>query len=201
MTSQPGLQTIPIHILPNTSQSKGSQTMKSGQLIEYNKINTFLQILCRRWGRQFLFFEKANKGWKQVGCSLVSVYLDSSQLATQLYIIVLYKLYKTLDYWSKDMLNFNFSEKGLGLVSPSHFVNDFSRKTFRILHSIKWANLIVWLLSLCEILGNMCITTVCYPCCEVTKFEINLIFLIKPFWYMTKKSRQKLKYLENKKCF
>ena len=33
------------------------------------------------------------------------------------------------------------------------------------------------------------------------KFEINLIFLVKPFWYMTKKSRQKLKYLENGKIF
>ena len=43
MTSQPGLQTIPIHILPNISQSKGNQTMKFGQLIEHNKINIFLQ--------------------------------------------------------------------------------------------------------------------------------------------------------------
>ena len=33
MTSQPGLQTNPIHILPNISQSKGYQTMKFGQLI------------------------------------------------------------------------------------------------------------------------------------------------------------------------
>ena len=33
MTSQPGLQTNAIHILPNTSQSKGNQTMKFGQLI------------------------------------------------------------------------------------------------------------------------------------------------------------------------
>ena len=31
MTSQPGLQTIAIHILPNISQSKGNQTMKFGQ--------------------------------------------------------------------------------------------------------------------------------------------------------------------------
>ena len=37
MTSQPGLQTIAIHILSNISQSKGTQTMKIGQLIEYNK--------------------------------------------------------------------------------------------------------------------------------------------------------------------
>ena len=33
MTSQPGLQTISIHILPNISQSKDNQTMKFGQLI------------------------------------------------------------------------------------------------------------------------------------------------------------------------
>ena len=37
------------------------------------------------------------------------------------------KLYKTLDYWSKNMLNFNFWEKGMGLVSPSHF---FQEKCF-----------------------------------------------------------------------
>ena len=46
------------------------------------------------------------------------------------------KLYKTLDYWSRDMLNFNFSEKGLELVSPSNFVYDFSRKMFLMLHSV-----------------------------------------------------------------
>ena len=41
MTSQPGLQTIAIGILSNISQSKGNQTMKYGQLIEYNKRNIF----------------------------------------------------------------------------------------------------------------------------------------------------------------
>ena len=45
MMSQPGLQTIAIHILPNISQSKCNQTMKFGQLIEYNKRNVFLQKL------------------------------------------------------------------------------------------------------------------------------------------------------------
>ena len=48
MTSQPGSQTITIHILPDISQSKGNQTMKFGQLIEYNKRNIFLQKLCRK---------------------------------------------------------------------------------------------------------------------------------------------------------
>ena len=41
MTSQPGKQTIAIHILPNISRSKDNQTMKSGQLIEWKK-KTFL---------------------------------------------------------------------------------------------------------------------------------------------------------------
>ena len=47
------------------------------------------------------------------------------------------------------MLNFDFLDKSLGMLSPAHFA----------------------------------------------------IFLIKLFLYMTKKSRQKLKYLENEKSF
>ena len=43
MTSQPGKQTIGIHILLNISRSKGIQTMKFGQLIEYNMRNIFLE--------------------------------------------------------------------------------------------------------------------------------------------------------------
>ena len=43
MTSQPGLQTITIHILPNFSQSKDIQTMTFAQLIEHDKRNVFLK--------------------------------------------------------------------------------------------------------------------------------------------------------------
>ena len=32
-------------------------------------------------------------------------------------------------------------------------------------------------------------------------FKTDLIFLMKPFLYMTKKSKQKFKYLENEKSF
>ena len=35
------------------------------------------------------------------------------------------KLFKTLPYWSRDILNFEFLDKGLGIVSPAHFVYDF----------------------------------------------------------------------------
>ena len=43
MTSQPGLQIIAIHILPNISRSKGNQAMKFGHLIEYNMRNNFVK--------------------------------------------------------------------------------------------------------------------------------------------------------------
>ena len=47
----------------------------------------------------------------------------------------------------------------------------------------------------------MCITILCFPDSDVINFEINLIFLIKSFFCMTKKSRQNFKYLENEKSF
>ena len=47
----------------------------------------------------------------------------------------------------------------------------------------------------------MYIAIVCFPGCDVTNFEINLIFRLKPFFYMTKKSSLKLKYLQNEKSF
>ena len=52
MTSQPGLQAIAVHILPTISQSKGNQTIKFSQLIEYNKGNMFFQKLCGKLGRE-----------------------------------------------------------------------------------------------------------------------------------------------------
>ena len=41
--SQPGLQTIAIHIFTNISRSKGNQVMKFGQLREYIMRNSFLE--------------------------------------------------------------------------------------------------------------------------------------------------------------
>ena len=43
MTSQPGYQTIAIHILPNILRSKDNQTMKFGPLIEHNTRNIFVE--------------------------------------------------------------------------------------------------------------------------------------------------------------
>ena len=43
MTSQPGKQIIAIHVLPYISRSKNNQTVKFGQLIEYNMRKIFLE--------------------------------------------------------------------------------------------------------------------------------------------------------------
>ena len=54
MTSQPGYQTITIHILPNISWGKGNETVKFGQFKGYDKRNYFLQKSYR------------NKAWRLV---------------------------------------------------------------------------------------------------------------------------------------
>ena len=48
MTPQTGHQTIGTHILPEISISKGYQTVKLGQLIEYNMRNLFLEKSCTK---------------------------------------------------------------------------------------------------------------------------------------------------------
>ena len=42
--------TVAIHILPHISRSKGNQTMKFSQLIEYNMWNVFLEISYTKCG-------------------------------------------------------------------------------------------------------------------------------------------------------
>ena len=52
MTSQPGKQTIAIHILPIIPRSKGNQTMKFGMLIEHNMRNIFLEKSYTKYGTE-----------------------------------------------------------------------------------------------------------------------------------------------------
>ena len=81
------------------------------------------------------------------------------------------------------MVQFDSLEKSLRIAFLTYFVYDFSRKM-----SLK--DFIACLCLLLEILGGMCIAIVCFPVCEAINFEINLVFLIQPFFYMTKTSRQ-----------
>ena len=93
------------------------------------------------------------------------------------------------------MLSFYFLEKGLEM-----FCMIFQGICF-MLYSINWPNFIAWLLLILKVLVNMCIAIVYFPGCDVINFEINLIFQIKLFFCVTKKSRQKSKYFENEESF
>ena len=63
MTSQPGKQTIAMHTLPNIWRSKGNQTIKFGELIDYDMRNIFLEKSFRKCGGETSprsFSEKLN---------------------------------------------------------------------------------------------------------------------------------------------
>ena len=167
--------------------------MKFGQLIQYNKRNIFIQKSCIKWGREttsrclFVFLKKTLHELKANGLQLS---FNNISIARNL-ACNKNELHKTLDHWSRDMLNVDFVEKGLGIFSTPHFVLNFSRKMWLMLYSINWPNFNVSLPSVFGILGNVCIAIVCFPSSDAVNFEINLIFLIKPFFYKTKKTKTK----------
>ena len=92
---------------------------------------------------------------------------------------------------------FPFFRRGSGNVSPPHFVYNFSRN---ISPCYILLNDLISLPLPLEVLGNMCITVVCFPSCDIINLNLNLL-LIKPLFYMTGNSRQKFKYFENQKSF
>ena len=59
------------------------------------------------------------------------------------------------------MLNFEFLDTGLGMVSPAYCVLIFEQKCSSCYNSIKRPNFVAWLPLLLEILGNMCNAIVC----------------------------------------
>ena len=131
MMSQLALQTITIHILPNISESKANQKMKFGQVIENSKGNIFLQKSCRKWGKEtssrplFVFFKSFIWGKSNLSAAYFQYISTALNLAYNKN-----KMYKTLDYWSRDMIKFDLLEKGLGIVSPSHCVRFFRKECF-----------------------------------------------------------------------
>ena len=89
-------------------------------------------------------------------------------------------------------------EKGLELVSPPHFVHDFSRIIFLMLYSVNRPNFNPWLPLFLEILVSRCIVIIPVPVDDFINFEIKQSFLIKPFSYMIKQLGQKFECLKNK---
>ena len=61
MTSQPGQQTIAIHILTNILRRKTNQAVNPGQFIEYNLQNIFFGKSCTKCDAETIprpFFKK-----------------------------------------------------------------------------------------------------------------------------------------------
>ena len=109
------------------------------------------------------------------------------------------KFCKILDRWSRATLNFDFLEKCLGIVSSLHYIlwTIFQQKYLScyILSTDQ-----ISLPFLYEILVNVCFAIIFWLGCDVISFEINLIFLIKPLLYMSKKSRQNLNILRTRRA-
>ena len=130
-------------------------------------------------------------------CSLVSIFFDSPQLGNE------NKLHKTLEYRSRDMLNSDFLVQCLRIVSPPHFVFDFSKNMFLMLYCyilINRPNIISWFPLLLEIAQYV------YCNCLLTSLWRH------KFWNQSSLSNQavflhdqkvttKFKHLENKTSF
>ena len=131
------------------------KTARQWNLVCSERTWKLLQIPCRKWGR-----ETSSRSLLLFKNALLEVKASNLQLSYNLFQYSSTwhksKLYKTLSYWSRDMLNFDFLEKGLGIASIPYFAYGFSRKMFLLLHSINWPNIIVWWPLFLKILDNMC---------------------------------------------
>ena len=123
----------------------------------------FSSRIIPKWGRETIYrplflFSFLKFMWIKTKCSAAQVQYIS------IVHNLLYnenKLCKSLDYWPRDIANFSFLGKDLGIFFRPHFVYEFLKKLFLKLCFNNWPNLIAWLLLLLDILINMCIAIVC----------------------------------------
>ena len=137
MTSLTEQEIIKIHISPNISRSKCNQTIKSGQLIEYNMRNIFFEQSFSKCGgeaspRPFNKKSKLSLSLDQQSGMLQSLFLLYAQVEVYQNILKLrcWPLAFTLN---KSILK---NKKSLELVSLPHFLYNVSRKICLRLHYI-----------------------------------------------------------------
>ena len=73
------------------------------------------------------------------------------------------------------MLNFEFLEKGLGLVTPPYYIYDFLTKWFPCYILLTDQ---ISLSDSLEIVDNICVVIISFSVDDVVSFEINLFFKI-----------------------
>ena len=166
MPSQPGKETIATHILATISRSKSHQTMKFGQLIEYNIKNIFLKKSTQNMvGKRVLdpFLKNQNWAYLWINCVKSSTACFYCMPGWGLSKHIKTKLQTICFYLPKAFLKNNKNMSGTNLLAS--FSAWFLRKNispvifFNI--NITWPDFPVWLPLLCEILSNMCIVIVC----------------------------------------
>ena len=77
MTSQPGQETIAIHIFTNISRSKGNQALKFGQLIVYNMRNILLEKSYTKCDRETISRPFSKKSKLTISLDQYSKVLDN----------------------------------------------------------------------------------------------------------------------------
>ena len=136
MTTQPGKQVIAVHILSNISKSKGDETKKCGQLIEYNMKKHFSSKtmhkiwwknypqtpLLRNWNWAYLWINSLK--FFKVCFNCMPSWRLSKYIEGKL---------QTLCFWLIESF-LRKTKAGLELVFLPNFLHDFSRKVFPLLY-------------------------------------------------------------------
>ena len=193
-----------IQIVANISRRKDNQAMKTDQLLEYNLRNIFPEKSYTKWGGETFPRPFSRK-------SKLSISLDQHSKVLYIWFLLFAKLrtiesdwnwaaYYLLLPWGKAFLK---SKKKSGTSLPASFSAWVLKKNISLVifyYLSKFQCLIVFTLwDIGQYVYCHCVLTRLWR----HKFYLilNLIFLIKPFFNMTKKSRQNVKYLENEKSF
>ena len=130
--------------------------MKFGKLIEYNMINIFLEKLYAKSSGETIprLFLKNQNLWINKFNTICFYCMASWGMWKYIETKLQIRCFKLIKIFLK-------RERSLELVSLPHFLHAFWRKMFITLYFINWSNFIAWLPLFHNILGNICIVTVC----------------------------------------
>ena len=178
---------------PKCQEGKVIRQQNFDKLIEYNMKNIFLKKSLTEYGVEanpINFSKKSN--WAYLLINSLKFYTNC------LYCMLSWGLSKyiesklqTLPFTSNK--TFLKNEKWSRTSLSASFSAWFLKKTFSLVIFYYWPNFIFCLI--------LCICNYLLTRCDVVNFEINLIFLIKPFFPHDLKIEKKIKYFENEKSF
>ena len=152
-------QRIRMIILPDTSKSKGNQTKKFGQLIEYIIKNIFLAKSCTKYGgetspRPFLKIEHISRSIAWIFIQFVFILCLSRGQQKHIETKVLPLVFSSYKAFLKNTKRLRTSLLAL-------LLHDFWREIFLTLYPFSLRNVVVWMPLFFEISCNTFIVIVC----------------------------------------